>query len=477
MSSDDRLINWTGAIFINQYIVVKQLGYGSYASVWLSYDAINKKYVAIKINNKLDYTVAKKESENYLFIKKLNNKYLMDIIDSFDYVEDDVTIETRSTISEDTGDSDTDNSENDKHHCIVLELMACSIYDVLKTSDFKNGIDFKISLKIIYQILQGLEILHKTNIIHGDIKPENILLSGKSIQHEKITNKFNFDKIYEKYNSTKSNKSNKSTNAKKKNKNKKQIKNNNDNLEKILNDISIEIKNKMTGGNSRDDESEDSVESTMSYFSEDFKKINLIGDIDIDSDISSLIESKIREVHIDSEKMANIEIKITDFGESLLPTQRKKREVQTCYYKSPEILLRLDYDISSDMWALGCMFYEMLTGKILFDADDYDGNNERHHLYLIIQKIGMIPKTLINNSPQKDIHFTKNNYMLKGYDKINFNLIYEDINEIEKIYNLNESDKTNLTDFFINIFQFDKKRRLTSCDALQSQLFRYCKYE
>ena len=32
---------------------------------------------------------------------------------------------------------------------------------------------------IIYQLLQGLQYLHKNNVLHKDIKPQNILINNK----------------------------------------------------------------------------------------------------------------------------------------------------------------------------------------------------------------------------------------------------------------------------------------------------------
>jgi len=66
-------------------------------------------------------------------------------------------------------------------------------------------------------------------------------------------------------------------------------------------------------------------------------------------------------------------IKIADFGlarQHGLPLTPLTREVVTLWYRSPEILLGATvYDQGVDMWALGCIFSEMLTGHALFPAD------------------------------------------------------------------------------------------------------------
>ena len=34
------------------------------------------------------------------------------------------------------------------------------------------------------------------------------------------------------------------------------------------------------------------------------------------------------------------------------------------FYTAPEILRGGEYSVSSDLWSLGCILYEMFTGKI-----------------------------------------------------------------------------------------------------------------
>ena len=44
-------------------------------------------------------------------------------------------------------------------------------------------------------------------------------------------------------------------------------------------------------------------------------------------------------------------------------------------YRPPELLLEDKYYLRSDMWSVGCLFYEMVTAESLFDVDDdYDSD-------------------------------------------------------------------------------------------------------
>ena len=66
-------------------------------------------------------------------------------------------------------------------------------------------------------------------------------------------------------------------------------------------------------------------------------------------------------------------LKIGDFGLSRIFSISKRKytkEVSTLWYRSPELLLGLeDYGIELDMWAIGCIFGELLIKKPLFIGD------------------------------------------------------------------------------------------------------------
>lgn len=51
----------------------------------------------------------------------------------------------------------------------------------------------------------------------------------------------------------------------------------------------------------------------------------------------------------------------------------KSIKIQTTYYMSPEIILgNCNFTRSIDIWSVGCIIYELLTGKFLFDIYNYN---------------------------------------------------------------------------------------------------------
>ena len=69
----------------------------------------------------------------------------------------------------------------------------------------------------------------------------------------------------------------------------------------------------------------------------------------------------------------NGEIKVTDFGIAKLPNDSSltttEKAIGTVYYISPEQASGKETSFSSDIYSVGVMLYEMLTGKLPFEAD------------------------------------------------------------------------------------------------------------
>jgi len=64
----------------------------------------------------------------------------------------------------------------------------------------------------------------------------------------------------------------------------------------------------------------------------------------------------------------NEHLRISDFGlaTNYLPAEARTPQMVTIWYRAPEILLEGDYDLASDVWSLGCIFTETISGRPLF---------------------------------------------------------------------------------------------------------------
>ncbi|KAI4962859.1 hypothetical protein ZWY2020_025234 [Hordeum vulgare] len=78
-------------------------------------------------------------------------------------------------------------------------------------------------------------------------------------------------------------------------------------------------------------------------------------------------------------------VKIGDYGLALSTDEQEDGTAGTRYYMAPEVLLeKPDRDTLVDLWSIGCVMAELLTGKTLFDGDD-----EADQLHKIFDLLGV----------------------------------------------------------------------------------------
>ena len=75
--------------------------------------------------------------------------------------------------------------------------------------------------------------------------------------------------------------------------------------------------------------------------------------------------------HSDYRVPRSHEIRLIDFGGATFDTDHHSRIINTRQYRAPEVLLGLGWSFPSDMWSVGCILCELVSGELLF-ATHYD---------------------------------------------------------------------------------------------------------
>ncbi|KAG0210102.1 hypothetical protein BGX33_005132 [Mortierella sp. NVP41] len=239
-----------------RYEVLDMLGKGSFGQVAKCYDHKTGEYVAIKIirNKKRFHCQAVVE------VKILNNLITWDPEDKHNLIRM------------------TDNFYFRSHLCIASELLSINLYEFIKTNSFQ-GFSLGLIKRFCTQLLQTLDLLNKHNVVHCDLKPENVLLTHP----------------------------------------------------------------------------------------------------------------------------AKSSIKVIDFGSSCLENEKVYTYIQSRFYRSPEVILGMSYNMAIDMWSLGCILAELYTGCPLFP-----GENEQEQLTCIMEIQGVPDRYLIEKSTRKKVFFDSN---------------------------------------------------------------------
>ena len=137
-------------------------------------------------------------------------------------------------------------------------------------------------------------------------------------------------------------------------------------------------------------------------------------------------ENVLVKIKLDKEK-SDINIKLTDFGSACLKNMIIYSQVQSLFYRAPEVILGIPYTQAIDIWSIGLVTVELFLGKPLLP-----GYSEYDQLKKIINIIGKIPDSMLEKANKKIF-----NFFLYDKDKKCFNLrepkkgeIFEDNNDI-----------------------------------------------
>ena len=203
LSSDDEYYGdngeeFRGSILNNKYALIDKIGYGSYSSVWLAYSINDNKYYAIKIQNAEDYDEGVLELRILRKIKELNNEKMIHMIEGFEVIKRE---NIKKKIKKGEKIYIKKVTEVRKFICMVLPLMAGSVYSLIKEGKYKNGLDDNLMINCISTLLSSVYELHnKLKVCHTDLKPENMLISGMSVKVSELIddyNKINLKDLYE----------------------------------------------------------------------------------------------------------------------------------------------------------------------------------------------------------------------------------------------------------------------------------------
>ncbi|XP_036363387.1 dual specificity tyrosine-phosphorylation-regulated kinase 2-like [Octopus sinensis] len=108
---------------------------------------------------------------------------------------------------------------------------------------------------------------------------------------------------------------------------------------------------------------------------------------------NSIIHCDLKPENILLKQQGRSGIKVIDFGSSCYEHQRIYTYIQSRFYRAPEVILGGKYGMPIDIWSLGCILAELLTGYPLFPGED-----EGDQLACIIEMLGMPPQKLLDHS-------------------------------------------------------------------------------
>ncbi|KAF9068745.1 kinase-like domain-containing protein [Rhodocollybia butyracea] len=287
----------------DRYQILRKLGSGLFSSTWLVSDAESEyldiytnKYRAVKILT-LEGTRAHREGESreLMFLQQIA---ACEDINSLPILEDSF---------EEQGPEGT-------HLCLVLELMSTDVSSFRRSSPTK-ALPVHVVKIIVQRTLEAVAQLHELDIIHTDLKLDNILfnaISGDPHVEEQL------------------------------------------NSESVIEDGQVEVKG---------------------------EKYPILRSQPIRHSTAWNVTPFMAEVML---------FCLTDLGQAQRAGEQPTVDEFSAYaLRAPELLLRSDFGPKIDIWALGCITFEMLTGRWLFAPEaGSDWSLEDDHLAKMVELTG-----------------------------------------------------------------------------------------
>ena len=152
------------------------------------------------------------------------------------------------------------------------------------------------------------------------------------------------------------------------------------------------------------------------------------------TEITQLILSEIKHISlIDFDIPDKINISLCDFGFHCDENTSFDIQFGTRYYQAPEIILMGPCSYPVDIWALGCTFFELLTGNILFEPNkDSKYSRDYFHLCLINETCGKFPSSFLNKTKYYETFFTSKNEIkdikINKFDRLDRKIVESTIN-------------------------------------------------
>ncbi|XP_059469032.1 SRSF protein kinase 3-like [Neocloeon triangulifer] len=394
--------------WLNQgrYFCTRKLGWGQFSTVWLAWDTLEKRFVAIKVvKSSQQYTdVAKDEIRLLLDVRRrytqegiLGAERVVQLLDNFQV-----------------------SGPNGIHQCMVFDVLGVNLLKLVAESDYK-GIPLIQVKQITRQVLEGLHYLHNAcGVIHCDIKPENILLATTQDQVRRLAAEA-FDLVE---------------------------------AGQPL-PPSFVCSSTLTTQRQR--------RRSLCFW--DKIRHNIIGpeDVGLPANLKDDADMR-RQLLMAADPLGPSSVVLADLGNACYIDNHFSDEIQTRQYRCFEVLIGAEYGPAADIWSVACVAYELATGRFLFSGKaDENGSATDNHIASIEALLGPAPKHIALAG-----HLSKRTYMSNGLLRPDLKQTSAKIEDLlMKEAGMDATEAGKFSDFLKYLLHLDWTKRPTAYEALQ----------
>uniref|UniRef100_A0A8C5CHN7 non-specific serine/threonine protein kinase n=1 Tax=Gadus morhua TaxID=8049 RepID=A0A8C5CHN7_GADMO len=375
-----------GEIFIDRYQVVRKLGWGHFSTVWLCWDMEKSHFVALKVVKSA--TVFTETALDEI-------KLLKCVRDS------DPKDPTRENVVKLIDDFRVTGVNGQQHVCMVLEVLGHQLLKWIIKSNY-HGLPLPCVRSIIKQVLQGLDYLHtKCKIIHTDIKPENILLRVDEVYIQRLAANTKLWQLPKSPASPSCSQSGRQGLGDR----------------RVVRQARVERQRQAgvqggegsaTGKQGAGGEGRGLLGEQGELFNSTRLCCTGVAEVGPVSDGDTVDSVDVLVNLLKPENADKILIKIADLGNACWVNKHFSEDIQTCQYRSVEVLIGADYGPPADIWSTACMAFELATGEYLFEPQAADAfSRDEDHIAHIMELLGPLPTPFALSGTRSKHYFNR----------------------------------------------------------------------
>jgi dual-specificity kinase len=164
-------------------------------------------------------------------------------------------------------------------------------------------------------------------------------------------------------------------------------------------------------------------------------------------------------------------IRLIDFGSATFENQYHSTVVSTRHYRAPEVILGMGWSYSCDVWSVGCILVELLTGDALFQTHE-----NLEHLAMMEVLLGPIGRNVISRADRHAQKYFRNGKELNWPEGSQSRESERAVMKMDRLQDiiygrLDGATAKHLTNLLHKLLEFTPEDRITPADALKHPFF------